>query len=98
MQHYTYKVEGDELYSNSLYKKRSPKDAATCIFRRLLRDCKHMEAVKCIIIVKNLDNGKQFIYDCRACYNPYQKLVAKNKVITIYFDINILKLNSKCLD
>ena len=91
-------MEDQAIYNHSLYKKRSPKDAVTSIFRRLLRDCKHMDAVKCIIIVKNIDNGKEYYYDCRASYNPCHKIVSKHKVITVYFDINILKLNRKCLE
>ena len=98
MNAYTYRLEDQQLYNDSLYMKRGPKDAVTSIFRRLLRDCKDQDAVTCIIYVKNLATNKEYIYDCRAVYAPYQKLVSKRlgKVLTVYFNINILKLNKKC--
>lgn len=96
MHAYTFRLEQQPLYNNSIYMKRGPKDAVTSIFRRILRDCKDKDVFTCIIFVKNLANNREYIYDCRAVYSPYQKLVSKNKVLTIYFNINILKLNKKC--
>ena len=100
MQQYVYRLETDNEYRVSVFNKQSPKQACISIFRRILRDCKNEELVQCVIIVKNIIKNREYIYDCRAVYRPYNKIVSykKNKIIVINFDINILKLNNKCFE
>lgn len=95
MQLFTYKKPEDIFFAQSVYTKRAPGMAVRSIFRRLLRETNN-ETFEVKLIVKNLNNGKLYYYDCRAIYNPTQKLVSNFKYLTIKYEINIIKLNERC--
>lgn len=93
--YYTFRLDSENNFRESLYKKGSPKQAVVSIFRVLLRPINE-QLVETRIVVKNLRTGKLYYYLCKAVYNPQIKLVSEFKTLKIKYEINILKLNEKC--
>lgn len=93
MNHYTFKKPSDLLFQESVIKNRTPKAAASKIFRRLLR---HVQAdtLDTILVVKKLNSGKLYYYKCMAVLDPHQKEI-NYKIITIKYRISLIKLNSE---
>lgn len=95
LQSYTYKLLEDDNFMNSIYNKHTPIAACRSIFYRLLRYTE-LKEVKVIIIVQNLITEKLYIYECTAAYRPHKKVISDTLTIIRKWEINVLKLNSKC--
>lgn len=93
LQYYTYFNPKENIFENALYKKHTPKAACRSIFRRILREANNREKVDVKLIIKNIDTGKLYYYKCMAVYDPVQKRINDKFIITIKYDINIIKLN-----
>lgn len=94
---YTFLNPETNIFENSLHVKDRPIDAARSIFRRILR-LTNEEKININLIVKDLDSEKLYYYKCMAIKNNQVKRISKYKVITIKYDINIVKLNKKCFE
>lgn len=92
-QNYTYFIPQENKFENALYKKHTPKGACVSIFRRILRDANDKEDVDIKLLIKNIDTDKRYYYRCLAIHNPHQKVINEKCIITIKYDISIIKIN-----